>query len=441
MADYDLVIVGGGPAGLTAGLYAARANMSVVLFEAKDVGGEILNTDLIEDWPGEESITGRALAEQMASHARKFGLTIQPYSPVRKIGMAGDRKLIELADGTTHTAYAVIVTVGGEPMKLGVPGEEELHGRGVSYCAVCDGAFFKGEDLAVIGGGDSAFQEGLFLTRFAKKLYLVHRRNEFRAQAILQDRLLGMDNVEAVTPAVVRAIGGEDGVQWIDVEQNGKPRRIDVGGVFVFVGFKPVGGSLFEEHIDHDENGYLLTDQWMRTNIPGVYAAGDARAQLAKQITTAVGDATTAVLHAERYIEELKHARRTFPEATSEVLEESVERMRVARYQAGEVIVRQGDPSDSFFILTKGAASVRVRQADGEHEISKVRPGEFFGEIGLLTGAPRNATIRATMPSEALVLDADGFRQLVTSSQATADHVRSLMERRLSELPVSAGRR
>lgn len=309
MSDFDLIIIGGGPAGLTAGLYAARANMNAVLLEQKGLGGEILNTDLIEDWPGEESITGAALAEKMAKHAEKFGLRVE-IKGVKQVWSNGDLKIVELEDGTRHTAIAVIVAVGGEPTKLGVPGEQEYHGRGVSYCAVCDGAFFRNMDLAVVGGGDSAFQEGLFLTRFAKKLYVVHRRDEFRAQAILQDRLLSMDKVEAVTPAVVKTIGGNGDVKWIDVDRNGKTERIDVEGVFVFIGFKPVGGYLFQrEHIEQDENGYIVTDQYMRTNVPGVYAVGDTRAQLAKQITTAVGDATTAVLHAERYVEELKHRR------------------------------------------------------------------------------------------------------------------------------------
>src|SRR5947207_10236911 len=213
MADFDLIIIGGGPAGLTAGLYAARANMNAVLFESKDVGGEILNTDLIEDYPGFESVTGTDLSAKMADHARKFGLRFETYTPVKKIRSEGDRKIVELEDGTTHTAYAVIVTVGGEPTKLGVPGEAEFHGRGVSYCAVCDGAFFKGSDLAVIGGGDSAFQEGLFLTRFAKKLHVVHRRGAFRAQAILRDRLLAKDLVHTVTPATGKEIrrGGTGG--------------------------------------------------------------------------------------------------------------------------------------------------------------------------------------------------------------------------------------
>ena len=433
MSDYDLVIIGGGPAGLTAGLYAARANMNTVLFEAKDIGGELLNTDLIEDYPGYESITGRELAEKMGAHATKFGLKIQPYSPVKKITSDGDWKLITMDDGTTHRAYAVIVTVGGEPIKLGVPGESEFHGKGVSYCAVCDGAFFKGEDLAVIGGGDSAFQEGLFLTRFANKLSVVHRRNEFRAQAILQDRLLGMDKVTAITPATVKEIGGDTQVRWMDVERDGSIERVPVGGVFVFIGFKPVGGHLFDEHIDHDENGYLLTDQYMRTNIPGVYACGDTRAQLAKQVTTAVGDATTAVLHAERYIEELKHMRRSFPEAKSEVLEREVERMKVRRFLAGQTIMREGDPADSFMVLTRGAASVRQNGPDGEREVSTLKPGDFFGEIGLLTGRPRNATVRATAPTEVLELDAAGFRDLIESSTETKQRLQTSMEQRLAK--------
>ena len=432
MPDYDLIIIGGGPAGLTAGLYAARANMSTVLFEAKDIGGELLNTDLIEDWPGEESITGRALAEKMGAHASKFGLKIQPYSPVKKIRSDGDWKVVEMEDGTAHRAYAVIVTVGGEPTKLEVPGEAEFHGRGVSYCAVCDGAFFKGEDLAVVGGGDSAFQEGLFLTRFAKSLSVVHRRNEFRAQSILQDRLLGMDTVKAITPATVKEIGGDTQVRWMDVERDGAVERIPVGGVFVFIGFKPVGRHLFDEHIDHDENGYLLTDQYMRTNIPGVYACGDTRAQLAKQVTTAVGDATTAVLHAERYIEELKHMRRSFPDVPSATLEREVERMQIRRFLAGQTIIREGDPADSFFILTRGAASVRQNGPQGETEISTLKAGDYFGEIGLLSGTVRMATVRATAPSEVLELDAEGFRDLVESSRLTKDRLESNVEHRLA---------
>ena len=425
MADYDLVIIGGGPAGLTAGLYAARANMSAVLLEGKDTGGEILNTDLIEDSPGFASVTGAELAQKMADHARKFGLKIETYARVKQIRVAGDRKVIELEDGNTHRAYAVIITVGGEPTKLGVPGEAEYHGRGVSYCAVCDGAFFKGNDLAVIGGGDSAFQEGLFLTRFAKKLYVVHRRGEFRAQAILRDRLLAKDLVHTVTPATVKEIGGDGtAVKWIDVERDGKVERIPVEGVFVFVGFKPIGSQLFADHIAHDENGYLITDQFMQTSIPGVYAAGDTRAQLAKQITTAVGDATTAVLHAERYIEELKDMERAFPQAPREVVAQTASRMNILTFPPGAVVMRQGEASDRFYVIAKGEAVVVHREPDGsERTLNTLHAGDYFGEVGILTGHARNATVRAKTSLEVLALDADGLRTLMSSSQKTSDEV------------------
>ena len=433
MSDLDLIIIGGGPAGMTAGLYAARANMRVVLFETKGTGGELNNTDLIEDWPGEESITGSELGEKMRKHAEKFGLRIE-IKGVRRVWSEADRKVVELEDGTRHSAYAVIVAVGGEPIKLGVPGEQEYHGRGVSYCAVCDGAFFKDMDLAVVGGGDSAFQEGLFLTRFARKLYVVHRRNEFRAQSILRDRLLGMDKVQPVTPAVVRRIGGNAEVKWIEVEREGKPEKIAVAGVFVFIGFRPVGRYLFtEEHIDHDPNGYIITDQYMRASIPGVYAVGDTRAQLAKQITTAVGDATTAVLHAERYIEDLKHAEKAFPAVPKEEIPRVAERMEPVRVMAGQTIVREGSDSDSFYIVVRGRVGVYKRDADGsERELNRLGPGEFFGEIGLLTGAPRVATVRALEPSELLRLDKAAFGELVSVSSATRDQLDRVARERLT---------
>ena len=436
MSDFDLIIIGGGPAGLTAGLYAARANMNAVLFEGKDVGGEILNTELIEDYPGFESVTGADLATKMADHARKFGLRIETYAPVKEVRQEGDRKIVELEDGTTHSAYAVIVTVGGEPTKLGVPGEVEFHGRGVSYCAVCDGAFFKGNDLAIIGGGDSAFQEGLFLTRFAKTLKLVHRRNEFRAQAILQDRLLGMEKVSTITPAQVREIGGdESGVKWMDVERLGQPaERVPVQGVFVFIGFKPVGRHLFRDHIQHDENGYLITDQFMQTSIPGIYAAGDTRAQLAKQVTTAVGDATTAVLHAERYIEELKHAERAFPDVPKDVVVRATEGMRVLTFAPGQAVVREGDPSDAFYVVAKGEAVVVQRDEAGhEHVVNTLREDQYFGELGLLRSEKRNATVRAKTSLEVIRVSKESFKMLVESSKQTADEIARVAATRVRE--------
>ncbi len=435
MSDFDLVIIGGGPAGLTAGLYAARANMNAVLLEAKDVGGEILNTDLIEDWPGEESITGRALADRMAGHARKFGLRVETYAPVEKVRTEGDRKIITMADGTMHTALAVIVSVGGEPIKLGVPGEVEYHGRGVSYCAVCDGAFFKGADLAVVGGGDSAFQEGLFLTRFAKKLYVVHRRGEFRAQAILQDRLLGMDQVEMITPAQVREIGGNGDVKWIDVVREGKLERVPVEGVFIFIGFKPVGRQLFEDHIDHDPSGYLVTDQYMQTNISGVYAVGDTRQQLAKQITTAVGDATTAVLHAERYIEELKHAERAFPKAERAAVAEATRALRTLRVRAGQTVIRQGERGEDFFIVMRGTLEiVHTDVAGADKMVRTVGEGDSFGEIALLGDGTRTAAVRAVTDSEILVMGRDAFSRIVSSSPAAREEIEARAAERIAEL-------
>ena len=434
MTEYELIIIGGGPAGLTAGLYAARANMKAVLLEQKDVGGEILNTDLIEDYPGFASITGADLSQKMADHALKFGLKIETYKPVKEIRSEGDRKIVVLEDGTELSAYAVIVTVGGEPTKLGVPGEQQFHGRGVSYCAVCDGAFFKGADLAVIGGGDSAFQEGLFLTRFAKKLYVVHRRSEFRAQAILQDRLLHMAKVEAITPAVVKEIGGNGDVKWIEVERDGKTERVDVEGVFVFIGFRPVGRHLFKEHVEHDKNGYLITDQYMRTSIPGVYAAGDTRAQLAKQITTAVGDATTAVLHAERYIEELKDIERAFPEEPKEIAAETASRADLVVFAPGDLIIREGEAGDKFYMVIRGEAEATQRGPDGAQVVvGRFGPGDYFGEIGLLSDAPRIATVRARTPLEVMALDRETFGRLMANSQATEAEVRRVAAARTRE--------
>ena len=399
--------------------------MKTVLLDSKDVGGEILNTELIEDYPGFESVTGAELAKKMAEHAIKFGLKIETYKPVKEVRSDGDRKIVTLEDGTELSAYAVIVTVGGEPTKLGVVGEKAYHGRGVSYCAVCDGAFFKGADLAVIGGGDSAFQEGLFLTRFAKKLYVVHRRNEFRAQAILQDRLLKMEKVEPITPARVTEIGGNGDVKWMDIDRDGRTERVKVDGVFVFIGFKPVGRHLFKEHIDHDKSGYLITDQYMRTSIPGVYAAGDTRAQLAKQITTAVGDATTAVLHAERYIEELKDLERAFPSEPKDVVAQTASRAELLVFAPGDVVLKEGDAADRFYMVIKGEAEASHREPDGSQVVlNRFGPGDYFGEGGLLNDAPRTATVRAKTSLELMALDRETFANLMKSSQATEDEVR-----------------
>jgi thioredoxin reductase (NADPH) len=301
---WDVLIVGGGPAGLTAGLYAARANLQSLLLEKLLPGGELLNTDLIEDYPGFVATTGRELAEKMEEHATKFGLRIFQ-GTVEQISRQDGEFVTRTAEGPAYRSKTVIMTAGGVPRKLDVPGEELLAGRGVSYCAVCDGPLFREKVVAVVGGGDSAFQEGLYLTRHASKVYIIHRRDEFRAQPILQDKARENPKIEFITSAVVDEIGGSPLVQWADVRslKDGKVNRLPLDGVFIFIGFSPNSG-LFEEHLDHDEQGFLLTNERMETRIPGLYAAGDVRVQLARQITTAVGDATTAAIAAEQYIED-----------------------------------------------------------------------------------------------------------------------------------------
>jgi thioredoxin reductase (NADPH) len=301
---WDVAIIGAGPAGLTAGLYAARANLRAVLVEKLLPGGELLNTDLIEDYPGFVSTTGRELAEKMEEHARKFGLVIEQ-STVQKIARDNGHFVTRTEEGPEFRSRTVIMTAGGVPKKLEVPGEEQFAGRGVSYCAVCDGPLFRNKVVAVVGGGDSAFQEGLYLTRHASKVYIIHRRDEFRAQPILQDKARANEKIEFITSAVVDEIGGERLVEWAKVRslKDDTVTQVPMEGVFIFIGFSPNSG-LFEGHLTHDENGYIITNDRMEVGVPGLYAAGDVRSQLARQITTAVGDATTAAIAAEQYIED-----------------------------------------------------------------------------------------------------------------------------------------
>lgn len=305
--EVDVAVVGAGPAGLTAGLYCARANLTTALFERGIPGGQLLNTDVIEDWPGEEHITGAELAQKFDAHTRKFGIELIMKN-VSQIYVDGDHKIVETDDGDVFAALAVIVTAGGEPRKLNVPGEKELQGKGVSYCGVCDGPFFKDQVMAVIGGGDSAFQEAVYLTRFASKVYLIHRRGEFRAQKELQERAIANPKVDVIRSHVVERIVGDDKVESAVIQnvKDDSTRTLELGAVFIYVGFNPYGPRLFRDHLKHDEQCYILTDTKMETETPGVFAAGDTRAQLARQITTAVGDGTTAAIAAEQYIEGLK---------------------------------------------------------------------------------------------------------------------------------------
>lgn len=302
----DTIIVGGGPAGLCAAMYAGRGMLNAVLIERGMPGGELLNTELIEDYPGFESILGRELAEKMTLHALKFGTTIVQ-ATVESIERQEDGEFEVIAsDGTTYRAPTVILTAGGTPNKLGVPGEQEFAGRGVSYCAVCDGAFFKGDTIAVVGGGDAAVEEADYLTRYAEKVYLIHRRDELRASRILQERLFANPRIEIVWNTVVREARGDTrGLNSLELENTvtGEGSSLAVTGLFVFIGFTPNSG-LVKGHVEHDAEGYLVTDSRMMTSIPGLFAAGDLRVQLTRQITTAVGDATTAAIAVEKYLAE-----------------------------------------------------------------------------------------------------------------------------------------
>jgi thioredoxin reductase (NADPH) len=309
VSEQDVIIVGGGPAGLAAALYTARMNLKTVVLDRGPLGGQLLNTELVEDYPGFDSILGSELAVKMGDHARKFGVEVRDFEPVKEIDVEDGSKVVRLESGEELRAPALIMAAGGLPRYLQVPGEKEFWGRGVSYCAVCDGAFFKGQELAVIGGGDAAVEEGEFLTRYASKVYIIHRRSEFRAQPILLERARENPKVEFILDAHVKEIGGENKVQVVRYEQHGENKELRVGGVFIFIGFVP-NSTLLKVHVDHDEAGYIVTDRNMQTSVDGIWAVGDVRAQLTKQIATAVGDGTTAAVAASAYISTLKDAAR-----------------------------------------------------------------------------------------------------------------------------------
>ena len=307
--EHDVVIIGAGPAGMCAGMYAGRAMLNAVVLERGAPGGELLNTELIEDYPGFEHILGHELATKFHEHAAKFGAHFKLGVTATTLRKRDDGRFETLTeDGDTYLSPTAIITAGGTPVKLGVPGELEYAGKGVSYCAICDGAFFRNQTIAVVGGGDAAAEESDFLTRYASKVYLVHRRNELRASKILQQRVFNNPKIEPIWDSVVEQVeaNGEGLVHNLKLRNvnTGAKRDLAATGMFVFIGFRPNTG-IIEGHVKHDEMGYLLTDPNMQTSIPGLFAAGDVRAQLTRQVTTAVGDATTAAIAAEKYLKGL----------------------------------------------------------------------------------------------------------------------------------------
>ena len=303
--EYDVVVIGAGPAGMCAGMYAGRSMLKTVVLEQGLPGGELLNTEVIEDYIGFEHILGWELAEKFSSHAMKFGAEIRTSVRVENVRRVADGTFeTTVENGDLFRSPAVIVTAGGTPVKLEVPGEIEYAGKGVSYCAICDGAFFKGHTIAVVGGGDAACEEADFLTRYADKVWLIHRRDEFRASKIVQQRLFANPKIEVIWDTVVEKIAGADGLMThtsLRHVKTAERRDLAATGIFIFVGFTPNTGVI-EGHVEHDAAGYLLTDANMQTSIPGLFSAGDVRVQLTRQVTTAVGDATTAAIAVEKYL-------------------------------------------------------------------------------------------------------------------------------------------
>ena len=310
--DYDVVIIGGGPAGLTAGLYASRARLKTLLLEKMAPGGQALVTDWIENYPGfPEGISGVDLVEKMTGQARRFDLEIETGDVVSLDLDSEDSsghglKTIVLSDKTI-TASAIIIATGASPTHLGAPGEERFFGRGLSFCATCDGPFYKDKIVVAVGGGDTAVQESLFLTRFAKKVYLVHRRDQLRATGILRERALANPKIDILWDSVVTGINGLSNIENITVKnvKTGDEKTIAADGLFVWIGIAP-STHFLNGAVRLDESDFILTNENMETSIPGVFAAGDVRSKSLRQISTAVGDAAVAAFSAEHYIESLK---------------------------------------------------------------------------------------------------------------------------------------
>ncbi len=301
---YDLVIVGGGPGGLSAGIYAMRAALNTVLIEKGVPGGQINLSNEVENYPGFEHISGAELSMKFAEHARSYGLE-ELNEEVAAIEPGLKHHTVRLAGGKTLRTHAVIVATGGSPRKLEIPGESECYGKGVSYCAVCDGFFFRGKQVIVVGGGDSACEEALYLAKLASKVYLVHRRDALRASMILQQRVQEDCNIEILWNSIVTGIqADEEGVNGVILQdtQSGAKRDMPIDGVFIFIGFVP-NNQLVPAGIRMNADGFVMTDDKCETNTPGIYVIGDLRERYARQIVLAAGDGCLASLAAAHYVE------------------------------------------------------------------------------------------------------------------------------------------
>ncbi|WP_408007734.1 thioredoxin-disulfide reductase [Pseudalkalibacillus sp. A8] len=303
---YDVIIAGAGPAGLTAAVYTSRANLSTLMIERGIPGGQMANTEDVENYPGYDHILGPDLSNKMFEHAKKFGAEYA-YGDVKQIIDGEEYKTVKAGGGKEYKARSIIIGTGAEYKKLGIPGEKELSGRGVSYCAVCDGAFFKNKELVVVGGGDSAVEEGVYLTRFASKVTIVHRRDKLRAQKILQNRAFDNEKIDFIWNHTVKEINADNnkvGSVTLVSTENGEEREFKTDGVFIYIGMIPLNEAIKDLGITN-ENGYVETNSEMETKIPGIFAAGDIREKTLRQIVTATGDGSIAAQSAQHYVEEL----------------------------------------------------------------------------------------------------------------------------------------
>ena len=303
---YDIIIIGGGPAGLSAGLYAARSKKKTLIIEKGIEGGQIAETTNVENYPGIDAIDGVELGKRMADQAKKFGAEIV-MDEVEDIELEGKVKKIK-GHVDSYEAKAVIIATGASPREIGAPGEKEYKGRGVSYCSTCDAAFYEDETVYVVGGGDSAVQEAIFITNFAKKVYIIHRRDELRASKVLQEKAFKNDKIDFIWNTTVKEIKGDKIVNEMILKdtKTGEERSIkadDPFGIFVFIGYVPKT-DMFKGKVDLTDDGYIKTDEEMRTNVLGVFAAGDIRKKTVRQVVNAAGDGAVAAMNAQKYIDE-----------------------------------------------------------------------------------------------------------------------------------------
>lgn len=309
--EFDTVILGGGPAGLSAGIYASRGAVSTAIIDTSMLGGQPSNYLELENYPGFPLVGGFDLMEKFEEHADKFGVQKFPMQEIESVDLKSTPKVIKTKEAEFR-AKTVIIACGAQPMKLGVPGEAEFVGRGVSYCAVCDGAFYKNKVVAVVGGGNAAVEEAMYLTKFADKVYVIHRRNELRADKIVQERAFKNEKIEFIWDSVVKEINGVDLVNTAVLEnvKTHEISKLQVDGVFPYIGMTPNIESISGQ-VEQDANGFIITDETMKTSIDGVYAAGDVRKTPLRQVITAASDGAVSAVYAVKYLESIREIPQT----------------------------------------------------------------------------------------------------------------------------------